>query len=307
MSGNLPTWLLCFAPPALETDYPAHRNEAMAMNEFERSLVKVLVHEGGFSDHPLDPGGATNQGVTQRVYDDYRRNLGLKQQTVKLMSNGERDSIYRARYWALIKGDSLPPGVAYVVFDGAVNSGVSQSAKWLQRALGVAADGIIGPGTLAALRGVNDHDTLIARIIARRRAFLQALKTWKTFGKGWKRRVDAVKAVGQAWAMGSVGPEISFVAGGDANAFIADAKTAPTKGIADAATGGGLGSGGVAAILQQVQEQLSPLSASSQLIGNVMAGLILLTGVLTVGGVAYRWYASRKKAELADALDKVPV
>jgi lysozyme family protein len=273
------------------------------MGEFDRALAKVLIHEGGYVNDPRDPGGETNKGVTRRVYDEYRRGLKLPVQSVKHMTNAERDSIYRMRYWSLIKGDSLPAGVSYVVFDGAVNSGVSQAAKWLQRALGVKADGVIGPGTLAALRGVNDNDALVAKIIERRMAFLKALKTWKTFGKGWTRRVNDVLAVGQAWASGSVGPEITFVPDGNKKAKIEDAKAAPGKGVADAATGGGIGAGGLAGTLQTAQEQLTPYSAASGWIQNVVVGLVLAGAALTAGGLIYRWYANRKKAELADALD----
>lgn len=277
------------------------------MSEFNRSLAKVLVHEGGYVDDPHDPGGATNQGVTQAVYDDYRDTYGLKRQGVKLMAQGERDTIYRMRYWALIKGDSLPVGVGYIVFDGAVNSGVSQSAKWLQRALGVKADGLIGPGTLAAVGKERDHDALIEKILQRRLLFCKSLKGWPRYGRGWAKRIADVKAVGQAWAAGSVGPEITYALNANIKARVEDGKTAPGKGVADAVTGSGVGSGTLAATLQQVQDQLSPLSLTSALIGNVVAGLIIATGVLTVGGLAYRWYATRKKAELADALDKVPV
>jgi lysozyme family protein len=101
------------------------------------------------------------KGVTQRVYDEYRRSLGLPVMPVKNVSNTELEAIYRKKYWDEIKGDKLAPGVAYVVFDGAVNSGVAQSVKWLQRvlqAMGLyqgAIDGILGQGTLLALSGVN--------------------------------------------------------------------------------------------------------------------------------------------------------
>lgn len=270
------------------------------MGEFDRALAKVLVHEGGYVFHKLDPGGETNQGVTRRVYDDYRRGLKLPVQSVKHMTKAERDSIYRMRYWSLIKGDSLPPGVSYVVFDGAVNSGVSQSAKWLQRALGIKADGVIGPGTLEALRTVNDHDALIAKIIGRRMAFLRALKTWKTFGKGWTSRVNGVLAVGQAWAMGSVGPEIEFVPDGNAKAKIEDAKVSPSTAPGDVAAGGG----GIGAVIAQAQEQLTPFVN----IGFVAkaAAILTITGtVIAIGGIAYRFYVNQKKAELADALDLV--
>lgn len=277
------------------------------MNEFSRALAKVLVHEGGFSDHPQDPGGATNRGITQSVYDDYRRGLGKSPQSVKKLTDGELESIYRARYWSLVKADSLPPGVNYVVFDGAVNSGVSQSAKWLQRAVGVKADGVIGPATLAAVNSYHDAVRLVDEICNRRLAFLRALKTWKTFGRGWSARVESVRQVGKAWAGGDHEPRVTIEADTAAKASVDDAKKAPTKGLADAATGGGVGSGALAVTLDQVKDQLSPYSAGSVLIGKVVAALVIIGAVLTIGGLAYRWYATRKKAELASDLDKVPV
>lgn len=278
-------------------------------NEFSRSLAKVLVHEGGYSNHAADPGGETMKGVTQRVYDEYRASIGAPVVPVKNISNTELQAIYKQRYWDIAKLDKLAPGVSYVVFDGNVNSGVSQSVKWLQRALqgmGLyhgAIDGVIGQGTILAAAGVNDNDMLVARIIERREAFLRSLKTFKTFGKGWLRRINDVKAVGQAWATGSVGPEVTYAAGGEAKAFLSSAKSAPVLAVADASTGSGIGSGGLAATLQQVQDQLSPLSYSSELIGKVVAVLIIVGAVLTIGGLAYRWYAKRKKDRLKDALD----
>jgi len=271
------------------------------MGEFDRALAKVLVHEGGYVNHPKDPGGETNFGITRRVYDDYRRSLGLPVQSVKNITTAEVNSIYRMRYWSLIKGDSLPPGVSYVVFDGAVNSGVSQSAKWLQRALGVKVDGVIGPGTLDALRGVNDHDALIAKIISRRMAFLRALKTWKTFGKGWTARVNGVLAVGQAWAMGSVGPEIEFVPDGNAKARIEDAKTAPSTAPGDTVAGGG----SIAVVITQTQEQLTPY-VSIGFVAKAVAVLTIGGAILAIGGITYRLWAARKAKQLADALDAVP-
>lgn len=118
------------------------------MSEFDRCMTKLLVHEGGKADNPKDPGGRTNQGVIQRTYDAWRRRKGLPVRDVYLMTASERDEIYRTQYWDAIKADELPPGVSYVVFDGSVNSGVSQSVKWLQRALGAVytgkVDGVIG-------------------------------------------------------------------------------------------------------------------------------------------------------------------
>ena len=271
------------------------------MGEFERALAKVLVHEGGYVNHPKDPGGATNQGVTQAVYDDYRRNLGSKTQSVRSMSSAERDSIYRGRYWALIKGESLPPGVSYVVFDGAVNSGVSQSAKWLQRAVGAKADGVIGPATLLAVKNYPKHGELIDKICDLRLAFLKSLKTWPTFGKGWASRVAGVRQVGKAWAMEDAAPETAYVPEGNAKARPDDLKKAPTTGVADAATGGGIGAGAAAAALDQARDQLSPYATASQWIGNVVTVLVIVSALLAIGGIGYRWWASRRRAEIKAA------
>lgn len=267
------------------------------MGEFERALAKVLVHEGGYINHPEDPGGATNQGITQKVYDDYRKTMGNKPQAVKLLSNTERDSIYRMRYWALIKGDSLPAGVSYVVFDGAVNSGVSQSVKWLQRALGVPADGVIGPQTINAARSNDNHDALVRKICDLRLAFLKALKTFKTFGKGWTRRVEGVRAVGQAWAMGDTGPEVSFVPGGEAKARLSDAKSPPSKAPGDAAAGAGT----VSTLITQATDQLTPL-ANIEFVAKAVAALTIAGVVVAVSGLGYRMWAKRRADELAEAL-----
>lgn len=276
------------------------------MTAFSDALPRVLVHEGGYVNHAADPGGATNFGVTQRVYDAYRARKGKPAQPVKAISKAEVEDIFRAQYWDAIKGDKLPVGVSYVVMDGAVNSGPKQSIKWLQRALDVPADGILGEVTLAAVAASNDHDKLIDAICDRRMAFLRALKTFPTFGRGWTRRVDEVRAAGKAMAAGSSGLTVqpaAFVANGNAKAEIEDAKTAPGKGAADAATGGGLGAGGIGAVLTTAQEQLTPYSVAGGWISKLVVGLIILGAVLTIGGVLYRFYANRKKAALSDALD----
>lgn len=265
--------------------------------EFNRALSKVLVHEGGYVNHPKDPGGATNQGVTQRVYDDYRRSIKQTPRPVKQLAASERDTIYRMRYWDLIKGDRLPPGVGYVVFDGAVNSGVSRSVRWLQRALGVNADGVLGPQTLLAIEDHPNHDALIAKIHDIRMAFLKALKTWKTFGKGWTRRVNDVLSVGQAWAMGDVGPAISYAPGGEAKALVEDAKKAPSTAPGDIGTG--IGTSGT--VITQAIDQLAPLKGI-EFVAKVIAGLTAAGVLVAVGGIAYRQWAKRKADQLAEAL-----
>jgi lysozyme family protein len=278
------------------------------MKEFERALTRVLVHEGGYVNHPSDPGGETNKGITKRVYDTYRERVGKPAQSVRNISQAEIAAIYKSAYWDLAKCDQLPVGISYVVFDGAVNSGVSQSIKWLQRALGVVAvDGVIGNSTLAAVRNYGNMDRLVDAICDRRLAFLKALRTWKTFGRGWASRVASVRATGKAWAAGTVDVQpLGLSSGVSPKAPISDAKAPPMLAVADGATGGGIGSGGLAATLQQVQDQLSPLSYSSELIGKVVAVLVVVSAGLMIGGIGYRWYAKRKKDALKDALD-IPV
>ena len=148
----------------------------------------ILAYEGGFVNHPKDPGGATNQGITQRTYDAYRRRIGHATQSVRLIDNVERDTIYRVQYWDVIRGDDLPGGVDAAVYDFAVNSGPSRAAKYLQKIVGVKQDGVIGLQTLDALARM-DSTQVIGRLCADRMAFLRGLKTWGTFGKGWSRRV----------------------------------------------------------------------------------------------------------------------
>lgn len=277
----------------------------MNMNdEFGRSLPRVLVHEGGYVNHPKDPGGETNKGVTRRVYDTYRRSKGLPEQSVRFITEAEIRDIYLREYWTRAACDKLPAGVGYVVFDGAVNSGVAQSVKWLQRALkeyGLYAgkvDGVAGQGTVDAVNGVNDHDALIAKIIARRNAFLRALKTWKTFGKGWAARIANVLKVGQAWATGSVGPAAAFIEGGNAKARLEDAKAAPSTAPGDVMTGGG----GISVVISQAQEQLTPY-VNIGFVAQAVAVLTIGGAAVAIGGLLWRWWAKRKRDQRADDLD----
>lgn len=274
-------------------------------SSYAAALKDVLVLEGGKVDHPKDPGGRTNRGVTQRVYDGYRRNRGLPTQDVWLIAEAEVAEIYGLQYWAKVRGDELPAGVDLVLFDGAVNSGPLQSIKWLQAALGggVRIDGVLGEASLAAVLAHPDHDALIAAILDRRMRFLRALKTWSTFGKGWTTRVDHVRAAGQAIAMGSVGPRVVYIAGAETKARIEDAKRVPGKQVADLATG----AGGATGLLSQVTDQPTPPSDAVPSIGRVVAILTAVGAIVAVGGLLYRRWASMKQAELdADLLIDPP-
>lgn len=158
---------------------------------FSNVLPLVLAHEGGYVNHPKDPGGATNKGVTQGVYDDYRRNRGLDPRSVRSITRAEIQDIYKRQYWDMVNGDELPAGLDYAVFDYGVNSGPGRAAKDLQRTVGARVDGQIGEETIRLCREAADRDEvkLIEDYCNRRMRFLRGLRTWGTFGKGWKRRV----------------------------------------------------------------------------------------------------------------------
>lgn len=166
----------------------------MSNSNFGMCLSMVLVHEGGYVNDPVDPGGATNKGVTQAVYDGWRRSHGQLVQSVRGISVDEIAGIYRMLYWDRIRGDDLPSGLDYAVFDFAVNSGVNRAAKYLQAIAGVAQDGLIGKGTLSAVAKL-DTRKAINTLCDRRTSFLRNLKIFWKFGKGWTRRVEEVRAV----------------------------------------------------------------------------------------------------------------
>lgn len=159
---------------------------------FEKSLAELLKHEGGFVNHPSDPGGATNLGVTQAVWEDWI-DRSVSEENMKALTPAKVAPLYREMYWDRIKADKLPSGVDYCVFDAAVNSGVSRAAKWLQTTVGAVADGAIGEQTLKQVLLTNPL-MIIDKYSSNRLAFLQRRETWPTFGKGWERRVEEVRA-----------------------------------------------------------------------------------------------------------------
>lgn len=184
----------------VETNQPGERT--MTDTTFEPSLDLTLAHEGGFVNHPKDPGGATNKGVTQAVYDGYRRLQGQAPRSVRFIEESELREIYRKNYWNAAGCNSLPAGVDYAVFDYAVNSGPTRAVKDLQRTINdrgnsfglvksLNVDGDIGPATIDAvcLAANMDEVAFIEAYCNRRMSFLKSLKTFGTFGKGWTRRV----------------------------------------------------------------------------------------------------------------------
>ena len=157
---------------------------------FDSALLAVLHHEGGYVFHEKDPGGMTNLGCTKSVWEDWVKHP-VTEADMRALKPADVAPLYKAKYWDKVKGDELPTGVDYAVFDAAINSGPSRAAKWLQDVVGVTADGAIGPGTMKAVLLVEPSE-LVSAYSFKRMAFLQSLPTWPTFGKGWGRRVTEV-------------------------------------------------------------------------------------------------------------------
>jgi lysozyme family protein len=166
---------------------------------YDVCLPLLLAHEGGYTNHPSDPGGPTNFGIT---ISDYRKHAkpGAIAADVRAMTVDEAKRIYRARYWDAQRCDELPAGLDYAIFDYGVNSGIGRSAKVLRRLLGLPDHpGVVSDDVIAAARAA-DAMTLVAKICDERLRFLRALRTWPVFGRGWGRRVAEVKATALAMA-----------------------------------------------------------------------------------------------------------
>lgn len=158
---------------------------------FGMSLAVVLQHEGGFVQHPRDPGGATKYGITREALARARGHP-VSSDDVRNLTEAETSAIYRRFYWDAVRAEELPRGLGLAVFDLAVNSGPARAARMLQTVLGIPADGIVGPQTLRAARTADAAD-VIRRLSRARLGFLSRLATWPVFGRGWRRRVLAVE------------------------------------------------------------------------------------------------------------------
>jgi len=160
-------------------------------SNFEECMARLLHHEGGYVDHPDDPGGETNLGVTRAVYEQYAGRQVMDGE-MEGLTHDDVYPIYKENYWDRVRGDDLPSGVDWAVFDWGVNSGTSRAAKALQRIIGVEQDGGIGPMTLQAVASIEPAD-IIDQMHYMREGFYRSLSTFDTFGRGWLRRNDETK------------------------------------------------------------------------------------------------------------------
>ena len=155
---------------------------------YDKCLETILHHEGGYVNHPKDPGGETNLGVTKRVYLEHGGTKDMKELTVEDVA-----PIYKKGYWDKMKCDDIPSGLDLCLFDFGVNAGPGRAAKFLQSMIGTTVDGGIGPNTLAKLeeyiRENGEHEA-VNKYQEMRQKYYEQLSTFDTFGKGWTRRVE---------------------------------------------------------------------------------------------------------------------
>lgn len=255
-------------------------------SNFSRALDLTLEYEGGYVNHPKDPGGATMRGVTQKVYDRWRAKRGLSQRPVRQIEEDELQAIYRLQYWDLIHGDRLPMGIDAAVFDFSVNSGATRATQELQRVLGLRTDGNMGAMTIDAASEM-DQAELINRYCDARLAFVRRLSTFSTFGRGWTRRIEAVRkaclmmADGQTTIVGFMAAD--GLAGGDGEDELEAPARADPRDMRVVSTGGGqgaitagMGTAGVA--LTEAADRVSWVSEHSEILKTVFV-VILVAGI----------------------------
>jgi lysozyme family protein len=159
-------------------------------------MVFVLRWEGGFVDHPADPGGATNKGVTQAVYDAWRTTLGQPKRSVRQIETAEVDAIYERNYWEAARCPQMPTPLDAVQFDTAVNMGVGRAVRFLQQSVGVGVDGSFGPGTAAAVARADLGATLVRYCEVREgfyRGIVERKPSQAVFLKGWLNRLNSLR------------------------------------------------------------------------------------------------------------------
>lgn len=273
----------------------------MAAKNFQPLAEQLLGIEGGVSDRPLneDPGGLTNMGITQAVYDQWRALRSLPPKSVREITSQEAVAIGKANYWQPIQGDKLPSGVDFAVFDYAFNSGPAQAVKDLQRVLNVAADGIVGLATLEAL-AVADTEAVINGVCDNRLAFMKKLKNWRANANGWTSRVAHVRAQSLALVGGDAmaAPALELTSAELAKAPPSNAKKprAFWAGIGAAISSGlaAIGSfiASVPDLTKKALDAISPFSDKSDIAHYFVSGLASVGMAATIFVV---WQSSRKK------------
>ena len=153
----------------------------MSIKHFDEAMAFLFLYEGGYVNNPRDPGGETNLGISKRRFPG---------EDIKGMTKQRATELYLEHYWDKNQCSTLPPHIAIVVFDTAVNGGAP--IRWLQEAVKSTPDGVIGPKTIAAANAAPDKNRVVSHILAYRIRYLTSLSGWDDFGLGWTRRVTAL-------------------------------------------------------------------------------------------------------------------
>jgi lysozyme family protein len=257
--------------------------QAMSADNCAEAIRRVLASEGGYVNHPSDPGGPTNFGITIADYRKYVK-PDASAADVRAMKADEAEAIYRSKYWDVMRCDALAPGVDYCVFDYAVNSGTGRVPKVLQRALSLPVTGRMDDATIVAV-GKRDPHALIAAICDERLRFLKGLETWSVFGAGWTRRVGEVRAAALTMADRPAGPA-ALPATPSSGKGVVPQNDAARRGAA----GGAIATGGLTA--QQ--------SAASGASWATVALIILAAFILAVAvWLVLRWLRKRRQEAAA--------
>lgn len=233
----------------------------MTSPEFDKCHTVTSGWEGGWSDHPDDPGGQTMYGVTDAVWQAWLKKQGLKSTLVRNITRAQALEIYFEEYWLACGANKLAPGVDLATYDASVNSGISRGRKWL----------------LASIGG--SDATTVKKICAARLGFMQSLQIWKTFGKGWARRVADIEAKGVAWALAGLSAPAKKIA------LVAEQVQA--KKVSQQQRYAAVGTGGTAGATGGTPGQLLSPELADQWAGYA------LTGVLIVGVLATVYFVSR--------------
>jgi lysozyme family protein len=251
---------------------------AVAKSICEEALRRLLISEGGYSNHPSDPGGPTNFGIT---IHDYRRYVkpNATAADVRAMKVDEAKAIYREKYWDAMRCDELPAGVDYAVFDYGVNSGIGRAGKVLRRELGLAdATSAVTPEVIAAAQAV-EPARLVTAICDERLRFLKSLRTWPVFGRGWGRRVAEVRAAALAMAEKKTAPAARPSSSGKG--------VVPVNKGAQRGSAGGVIAGGAAAAQQAHQAGLRPAT---------VVAIVIVTIAAAAGlWLFWRWRQTRQQ------------
>jgi lysozyme family protein len=251
----------------------------MAGSSYDAALARLLAHEGGYTNHPADPGGPTNFGITIADYRKYVKPdaTAADMRTMKLE---DAKAIYRAKYWDAQRCNELPAGVDYAVFDYGVNSGIGRSGKVLRRALKVPDNSsLVNDAVIAAARAT-EAEALVAAICDERLRFLQSLKTWNVFGAGWGRRVAEVKSASLVLAAGAPTPDVR-------PSHASGRAVVPVAKAAQQSSAGAIVAAGAAGAQQAHQSGLNPWA---------IAAILILTLAVAAGGwLFWRWRQARQQ------------